>query len=83
MEKWHVTLSFWLMEYIYIPLGGSRAGELRTYINLIITMTLGGFWHGADYTFVVWGFYWGTLLCIERYLEEKKGIPLTPEKVFH
>lgn len=81
-KKWHVTLSFWLMEYIYFPLGGNRAGEMRTYLNLIITMTLGGFWHGADYTFVVWGFYWGSLLCIEKYLEEKKGLPLTPEKSF-
>jgi D-alanyl-lipoteichoic acid acyltransferase DltB (MBOAT superfamily) len=81
-KKWHVTLSFWLMEYIYFPLGGSRAGEMRTYLNLIITMTLGGFWHGADYTFVVWGFYWGSILCVERYLEEKKGLPLTPQKSF-
>lgn len=79
-KRWHVTLSSWLMDYIYIPLGGSRAGEARTYLNLIITMTLGGIWHGADYTFLVWGFYWGVLLSIERYIEKTKGINLTPEK---
>ena len=78
-KKWHVTLSNWLMEYIYFPLGGSRTGEWRTYLNLIITMTLGGIWHGADYTFLVWGFYWGLILSLERYLEKTKGFNLTPE----
>ena len=67
------------MEYIYFPLGGSRTGEWRTYLNLIITMTLGGIWHGADYTFLVWGFYWGLILSLERYLEKTKGFNLTPE----
>jgi alginate O-acetyltransferase complex protein AlgI len=81
-RRWHITLSFWLREYIYIPLGGSRVSEWRGYINLIVTMTLGGFWHGADYTFVVWGFYWGCILAIERMLEDKYNLPLTPQKSF-
>lgn len=79
-RRWHITLSFWLREYIYIPLGGSRVSEWRGYFNLVVTMTLGGFWHGADYTFVVWGFYWGILLAGERMLEDKYKIPLTPQK---
>lgn len=79
-RRWHITLSFWLREYIYIPLGGSRVTEWRGYFNLIITMTIGGFWHGADYTFIVWGFYWGIILAGERMLEDKYKIPLTPKK---
>ncbi|WCL49002.1 MBOAT family O-acyltransferase [Leptospira sp. GIMC2001] len=79
-RRWHITLSFWLREYIYIPLGGSRVSEWRGYFNLIITMTIGGIWHGADYTFVVWGFYWGVILASERALEDKYGLPLTPQK---
>lgn len=78
-RRWHITLSFWLREYIYIPLGGSRVTEWRGYFNLVITMTIGGFWHGADYTFVVWGFYWGVILATERMLEDKYKIPLTPK----
>ncbi|MCE9502107.1 MAG: MBOAT family protein, partial [Leptospira sp.] len=79
-QKWHMTLSFWLRDYIYFPLGGNRKGEFRTYINLIITMTLGGFWHGADYTFVAWGAFWGCILVSERFLEDKLGLPLVPQK---
>lgn len=79
-KRWHITLSFWLRDYIYFPLGGSKKGELRTYLNLIIIMTLGGFWHGADYTFICWGFYWGIILAGERYLETGLGLKLTPEK---
>ncbi|MBL0953673.1 MAG: MBOAT family protein [Leptospira sp.] len=79
-KRWHITLSFWLRDYIYFPLGGSKNGELRTYLNLIIIMTLGGFWHGADYTFICWGFYWGVILAGERFLEGKLGLKLTPEK---
>ena len=65
-RRWHVTLSSWLRDYIFIPLGGSRGGELRTNINLIITFTLGGLWHGANYTFMVWGAFHGTLISLER-----------------
>ncbi len=72
-KRWHVTLSSWLMEYIYIPLGGSRLGVFRTYLNLIITMTLGGLWHGSDYTFLFWGFYLGAVLSIERIYEKWRG----------
>ncbi|MCB1189855.1 MAG: MBOAT family protein [Leptospiraceae bacterium] len=79
-KRWHATLSFWLRDYIYFPLGGSRKGEFRTYINLLITMTLGGLWHGANYTYVAWGAYWGILLGLERYLEDKLHLPLTPKK---
>lgn len=79
-KRWHITLSFWLRDYIYFPLGGSKKGEIRTYLNLIIIMTLGGFWHGADYTFICWGFYWGVILASERFLEGKMGFNLTPQK---
>jgi alginate O-acetyltransferase complex protein AlgI len=54
-RRWHITLSFWLRDYLYIPLGGNRGGRLRTYVNMLITMTLGGLWHGASWTFVIWG----------------------------
>ena len=54
-RRWHITLSRWLRDYLYIPLGGSQKGEMRTYVNLIVTMVLGGLWHGAAWTFVFWG----------------------------
>ncbi len=65
-RRWHMTLSTWLRDYLYIPLGGSRHGSIRTYINLIITMLLGGLWHGAAWNFVAWGFWHGLLLAAER-----------------
>jgi len=65
-RRWHISLSSWLRDYLYIPLGGNRKGKRRTYINLYITMLLGGLWHGAAWTFVLWGFYQGTLLAIHR-----------------
>ena len=68
-RRWHVTLSSWLRHYIFIPLGGSRGSELRTNINLIITFTLGGLWHGANYTFMVWGAFHGILISLERTLQ--------------
>jgi alginate O-acetyltransferase complex protein AlgI len=58
-RRWHITLSFWLRDYLYIPLGGNRAGRWRTYFNMIVTMTLGGLWHGASWTFVIWGLLHG------------------------
>ncbi|WP_061224828.1 MBOAT family O-acyltransferase [Leptospira weilii] len=79
-QRWHITLSFWLRDYIYFSLGGSRIAQWRTHLNLILTMTIGGFWHGADYTFITWGFYWGVLLAGERYLETSLGWKLVPEK---
>lgn len=66
-RRWHVTLSSWLRDYIYIPLGGSRTSNFRTNINLIITFTIGGLWHGANYTFLIWGFLYGVLLVLEKF----------------
>jgi len=63
-RRWHMTLSFWLRDYLFIPLGGNRFGELMTLRNLVIVMFLGGLWHGAGWTFVVWGLYHGALLAI-------------------
>jgi alginate O-acetyltransferase complex protein AlgI len=65
-RRWHMTLSSWLRDYVYIPLGGNRRGERRTYVNLILTMLLGGLWHGAAWNFVAWGAYHGAWLAIER-----------------
>jgi D-alanyl-lipoteichoic acid acyltransferase DltB (MBOAT superfamily) len=65
-RRWHISLSTWLRDYLYIPLGGNRLGNLRTYINLMLTMLLGGLWHGANWTFVVWGGIHGVGLAIER-----------------
>jgi alginate O-acetyltransferase complex protein AlgI len=67
-RRWHMTLSRWLRDYLYIPLGGNRKGRLTTYRNLMLTMLLGGLWHGAAWTFVVWGGIHGVGLCIERAL---------------
>ena len=65
-RRWHISLSTWLRDYLYIPLGGNRRGKFRTYRNLMITMLLGGLWHGAAWTFVIWGFYHGVILIIYR-----------------
>src|SRR4051794_6557872 len=65
-RRWHMTLSRWLRDYLYIPLGGNRKGRLMTYRNLMLTMLLGGLWHGAAWTFVVWGGIHGLGLCVER-----------------
>jgi alginate O-acetyltransferase complex protein AlgI len=56
-RRWHISLSTWLRDYLYIPLGGSRRGSLKTYRNLALTMLLGGLWHGANWTFVIWGLH--------------------------
>jgi len=66
-QRWHISLSTWLRDYLYIPLGGNRRGSGRTYVNLLLTMLLGGFWHGARWTFVCWGAYQGALLALHRY----------------
>jgi D-alanyl-lipoteichoic acid acyltransferase DltB (MBOAT superfamily) len=65
-RKWHISLSHWLRDYIYIPLGGSRNGPVRTYIFLMTTMLIGGFWHGADWRFVFWGFAHGFALAVHK-----------------
>ncbi len=65
-RRWHITLSSWLRDYLYIPLGGNRKGRGRTYVNLVITFLLGGLWHGAGWTYVFWGLMHGTGLALER-----------------
>ncbi|WP_246843693.1 MBOAT family O-acyltransferase [Leptospira biflexa] len=71
-QRWHITLSQWLRDYLYISLGGNRFGNIRTYFNLVVTMVLGGLWHGANYTFLVWGALHGMYLIVERVLTTKK-----------
>ena len=70
-RRWHVSLSSWLRDYLYIPLGGNKKGPRRTYINLALTMLLGGLWHGAAWTFIVWGAYQGAWLAFERWLGKR------------
>ncbi|MEY2917454.1 MAG: hypothetical protein RIS73_1168 [Bacteroidota bacterium] len=70
-KRWHISLSSFLMEYLYFPLGGNRKGKVRTYINLIITMFLGGLWHGAAWSYAIWGLVHGTALAIERMCKGK------------
>ena len=65
-RRWHISLSTWLRDYLYFPLGGSRKGRLRTYLNLMLTMLLGGLWHGAAWTFVAWGGLHGSFLAVHR-----------------
>ena len=77
---WHISLSTWLRDYLYLPLGGSRRGTLRTYVNLMITMLLGGLWHGAAWRFVVWGpctgcfWWWSGALGLEEALERSPAV---------
>ncbi|MEP6645841.1 MAG: MBOAT family O-acyltransferase [Saprospiraceae bacterium] len=80
-RRWHITLSAWLRDYLYIPLGGNKKGEGRTYINLMLTMLLGGLWHGANWTFVFWGGLHGFYLWVERFIRERFGTKpeLVPE----
>lgn len=73
-RRWHISLSSWLKDYLYIPLGGNRKGSLRTYVNLGITMVLGGLWHGASWNFVVWGGLHGLYLGIHKWLTRNKKI---------
>lgn len=65
-RRWHISLSSWFRDYVYIPLGGNRKGPWKTYRNLLIVWTVTGFWHGASWTFMAWGFYYGIIICIER-----------------
>jgi alginate O-acetyltransferase complex protein AlgI len=69
-RRWHISLSTWLREYLYIPLGGNRGGPVRTYVNLMLTMLLGGLWHGAAWNYVAWGGYQGALLMGHRWFSE-------------
>jgi len=74
-RRWHISLSRWLRDYLYIPLGGNRKGPVRTMVNQFVTMLLGGLWHGANWTFVVWGAYHGTLLAIQRIIPKHWAHP--------
>ncbi len=77
-RRWHITLSAWLRDYLYIPLGGNRKGKIRTYINIMITMLLGGLWHGANWTFVVWGALHGAYLWGEKIIQGYSKITPVP-----
>lgn len=81
-RRWHISLSTWLRDYLYIPLGGNRKGKLRTYNNLFITMLLGGFWHGANWNFIFWGVLHGTALGFDKakieFFEKLKFNPKGP-----
>ncbi len=67
-KRWNISLTRWLTSYIYIPLGGSRRGKLRTYINILITFLVSGIWHGANFTFILWGLTHGVAQCVEKFL---------------
>ncbi|MDZ4676448.1 MAG: MBOAT family O-acyltransferase [Oligoflexia bacterium] len=70
-QRWHITLSSWLKDYLYVSLGGNRFGKLLTYRNLLITMAIGGMWHGANWTFFAWGLFHGIILCTERFFKDR------------
>lgn len=72
-KRWHISLSTWLQQYLYIPLGGNRKGVKKTYINLILTMVLGGLWHGASVNFIIWGLFHGIALCIHKVYKKHSG----------
>jgi len=81
-RRWHITLSFWLRDYLYIPLGGNRGSEWRISVNILVTMLLGGLWHGASWTFVIWGAYQGVGQIIGRHRRAARvaqGLPAEPE----
>jgi alginate O-acetyltransferase complex protein AlgI len=80
-RRWHISLSTWLRDYVYIPLGGNRGGPRRAERNLVLTMVLGGLWHGAAWNFVLWGLWHGLALAVERNLRERLGprrVPAAP-----
>ena len=79
-RRWHISLSSWLRDYLYIPLGGSKKSHARTYVNLLTVMFLGGLWHGASWNFVVWGMLHGAYLAIHRLLMNK--FPVLSEMQF-
>jgi alginate O-acetyltransferase complex protein AlgI len=70
-QRWHISLSSWLRDYLYVPLGGNRYGTGKTYRNLMLTMFLGGLWHGAGWTFIAWGLFHGAILCLYRPFQKK------------
>lgn len=80
-RRWHISLSNWLRDYLYVPLGGNRAGRFRTYRNLVLTMALGGLWHGANFTFLLWGLWHGGWMAIERALGIKSRATVWPRPI--
>lgn len=74
-RRWHISLSTWLRDYLYIPLGGSRRGNRRTYLNNFLTMLLGGLWHGASWMYLLWGAYQGGLLAAHKYMKGRYTVP--------
>ena len=80
-RRWHISLSSWLRDYLYVPLGGNRRGKLKTYRNLLLTMVLGGIWHGANWTFVIWGMWHGGLMAVERALGAKHRETVWPKAI--
>jgi len=77
-RRWHISLSTWLRDYLYKPLGGNRRGPLRTYVNLMVVMLLGGLWHGASWNFIIWGGIHGSMLGLERKLGDKHPLRRLP-----
>jgi len=86
-KRWHISLSTWLQEYLYIPLGGNRKGKIRTYFNLLATMVIGGLWHGASWNFVIWGTLHGLALCAHKIFakfnkHKKENIIISSASIF-
>ncbi|WP_163709096.1 MBOAT family O-acyltransferase [Mangrovibacterium lignilyticum] len=79
-HRWHISLSLWLRDYLYIPLGGNRKGNFRTHLNLIITMVLGGLWHGASWRFIIWGGIHGIGLSLEKLFQKVSKSSIRPNK---
>ncbi len=77
-RRWHMSLSHWLRDYLYVPLGGNKRGRARTYVNLSLTMVLGGLWHGANWTFIIWGAWHGFWLAVERACGAKRKVSVWP-----
>ncbi len=82
-HRWHISLSTWFKDYVYIPLGGNRVGKLRNYFNLLVTFVVSGIWHGANWTFFLWGTLHGILLCIEKAFGISKQKYTGIKKFFH
>jgi D-alanyl-lipoteichoic acid acyltransferase DltB (MBOAT superfamily) len=82
-HRWHISLSTWFRDYVYIPLGGNRVGRLRNYFNLLVTFIVSGIWHGANWTFFCWGALHGILLCVEKAFSISKTTYSGVEKFFH
>ncbi len=82
-RRWHISLSTWFRDYLYLPLGGNRGGRWRTYRNLAVVFLLCGLWHGANWTFVAWGLFHGAFLIFERLLPERVAVPRWPRPLAH